>query len=145
MVGVYAAGVSDGAVSVGPQMKLEPLDDASLECPLIRLYDFTPAEAQQLRSAVTELAAGNVRQVDVHRLPYVEPLGNCQLTFRLSSWDQCLSQEAERTYFSCALTADAWEEMADFIEPFTQDANGFQWRVGGPEGGGLLLSPSGEW
>jgi hypothetical protein len=126
-------------------MRLEHLGDVSPECPLIRLYDFTPAEAEQLRSVGTELGAGNVRQVDVHRLPYVEPLGNCQLTFRLSSGDQCLSQKAERTHFSCALIADAWEEMADFIEPFTQNANGFQWLVGGPEGGGLLLSPSGEW
>ena len=42
-------------------MRLEYLPDGSPLCPLIRLFDFTPAEAGQLAAAVSDLAAGRAR------------------------------------------------------------------------------------
>ena len=58
-------------------MKLEYFADGSADCPLIRLYNFTTAEAAQLLASVTDLASGGAERIDVHGLPYVESVGGC--------------------------------------------------------------------
>ena len=69
-------------------MKLEYLIDGSPKRPRIRLYDFTPAEAGGLRGAVSELASEAVQRIEVHGLPFVEPVGGCELALVRNSWDQ---------------------------------------------------------
>ena len=126
-------------------MKLEYLGDGSTDCPLLRLYDFTPMEAAQLLSAIGALAAGLAERVEVDRLPFVEPVGNCRLTLLGRSWDQAVTRACRPTEFECGFTADTWDQVAGLVEPFAGGAGGFQWLAGVPGEATLLLSDSGVW
>ena len=68
-------------------MKLEFLPDGSADCPLLRLYDFTPSEARQFHDAIAGLASGSKDHVDVHDLCAVKPIGGCALTLVVSRWE----------------------------------------------------------
>lgn len=123
-------------------MKLEFLSDGSPDCPLIRLYAFTSAEARELHDIVLELATGGAA-AEVHRLPFVEPIDNCRLTLQVTPWDQGLVRRTESSEFTCGLTTDTWDNVASLVEPFVEGSRGFQWLAGGEAA--LLLSSSGRW
>jgi hypothetical protein len=125
-------------------MKLDYLDDESLECGLFRLYDFTIDEAGRLRDAITQLASGAAERIEINRLPFVEPIGGCRLYFVRRSWDQAVVRVSPST-FECGFTAGTWENVAGLIEPFTESAAGFQWLAGSPGEAEVLLSASGQW
>jgi hypothetical protein len=122
-------------------MKLEYLPD----CPLIRLYDFTTDEAAKLLAAVESLASGGAERIEVHDLPFVNPIGGCRLAMVRRSWDQAIIQKADPANFECGFTAGTWDNVAALVEPFVHDAPGFQWLAGIPGEADLLLSVSGQW
>lgn len=126
-------------------MKLEYIPYGSPDCPLIRLYDFTPAEAEQLRVAVVKLASGESPRVQVHRLPFVESIRGCRLSLCLRSWFQSTIKISEPADFECGFPAEVWDDIAGFIEPFAQGSGGFQWLAGAPGEATLLLSVDGKW
>jgi len=115
-------------------MKLEYLADGSPDRPLIRLYDFTAAEA-----------GGAAERVEFHRLPFVEPVGGCRLALVCGSWDQSVIRGSGRAEFECRFTAGNWDNVAGLVEPFAASAVGFQWLAGSPGESALLLSVSGQW
>jgi hypothetical protein len=125
-------------------MKLDYLPDGSPDCPLLRLYDFTPLEAGHLLAAVRTLASGGAELVEVHRLAFVDPIGDCRLTLVRNGWDQAALQVGPST-FECGFTVSTWENVAGLIEPFAQNAFGFQWLAGTPGEASVLLSASGQW
>jgi len=125
-------------------MKLEYLADGSRDCPLIRLYDFTTAEATQLLAAVAELASGVAEQVDVHGLPFVESVRGCRLALIRRSWDQAVVCVGPSN-FECGFTAGTWDNVAGLLEPFCEDLSGCQWLAGSPGEAQVLLSASGQW
>lgn len=125
-------------------MKLEFLPEGSLDCPLLRLYDFTQAEAGELLAAVRSLASGTTERVDIDRLPFVEPVANCRLAFLCRSWDQAVLRVASSS-FECGLTSGTWDNVAGLIEPIAEGSGGFQWLAGIPGEAALLLSESGQW
>src|SRR5260370_29163058 len=100
-------------------MKLDYLPTGSPDCPLVRLYDFSSAEAEQLLAALTRLAAGLVQRVAVHELPGVEGVGDCRLTLVLRSWDQAILCKGPAD-FECAFTAGTWDNVAGLVMPFAQ-------------------------
>jgi hypothetical protein len=59
-------------------MKLEFLPDGSLDCPLVRLYDFSAAEVASLATAVSGLAEGVTTICPVHELMGVQPVNGCR-------------------------------------------------------------------
>jgi hypothetical protein len=126
-------------------MTLDYLPDGSPDCPLIRLYDFTPAEAERLRAVLAELAAGTAERVDVHRLPFVESVGGCRLTLIAQTWDAGVVRRAGPAEFDCGFRPDSWGNAAGLVEPFATGAHGFQWLAGTPGEFGLLLSADGRW
>jgi hypothetical protein len=126
-------------------MTLDFLADGSRDCPLLRLYGFVPAEARQLRAAVAGLAAGTSERVEVHRLPFVEAADGCRLTLIVQGWDGAVVRRGGPAEFACGFTAGTWDNVAALIEPFEQEANGFQWLAGVPGEAQLLLSVSGQW
>jgi hypothetical protein len=123
---------------------LEYLPDGSPDCPLIRLYAFTPIEAAALGAAVAGLAAGTAERVAVHELPGVEPVGGCELVFRVRGWDQAVVRVGPAA-FECGFTAGTWDNVAGLVEPFAADAGGYQWLAGVPGEASLLLSAFGQW
>jgi hypothetical protein len=132
-----------GVRRVEVRMKLEYLPAGSSDCPLIRLYDFTREEVRQFHVAVSALATGAADRVEVHRLPFVEPVAECRLVLVRSGWDQAVIRRAIE--FECGFTAGTWDNVAGLVEPFAQSARGFQWLAGVPGEAALLLSASGQW
>jgi hypothetical protein len=128
-------------------MKLEYLANGSPNCPLIRLYDFTTAEAVQFHRAVQALASSAAERLDVHRLPFVQSVGDCQLEFVRQSWDGAIVRGRGCCEFECGFTAGTWDNVAGLLKPFTQGTGGFQWLAGVPGEAALLLSASasGQW
>jgi hypothetical protein len=126
-------------------VKLEFLPDGSPDCPLIRLYDFSPAEAQRLLASVQALAEGHSMAVAVHELPGVESIGSCRLTFRVREWDQAVLRIGSPAEFECGFRPATWHNVAGLIEPFVTKQSGFQWLADVPGEASVLLSSSGLW
>lgn len=126
-------------------MKLEFLPGGSPDCPLVRLFDFNPAETERLVAALNCLASGAAERVAVHELPGVEALGGCRLTLVVRSWDQALVRRGGPADFECGFTRGTWDNVAGLVEPFVHGGGGFQWLAGVPGEASLLLSASGQW
>lgn len=125
-------------------MRLEYLPDGSPDCPLIRLFDFTPPEAATLGVAVADMVAGRADRVAVHELPGVASVGGCELVLRARGWDQAVVRVGPAA-FECGFTPGTWGNVADLVEPFAAGSNGYQWLAGVPGEASLLLSVSGQW
>jgi hypothetical protein len=124
-------------------VRLEYLPDGSPDCPLIRLYDFRPDEAERLAAAVAEMAAGRADRVAVHGLPGITPVGGCELVLSAGRRDVGVVGVGPAA-FECRLTADTWDNVAGLIEPFAAGSGGYQWLAEAGDAA-LLLSPSGQW
>lgn len=125
-------------------MRLEFLTDGSPDCPLIRVFDFTSAEAVRMGKVVADLATGRAERIEVHQLPGVIPKGGCELVLCVRGWDQGVVRIGP-TSFECGLTVGTWDNVAGLVEPFMTDASGYQWLARQSGGMSLLLSPSGQW
>lgn len=121
-------------------MRLEYLPD----CPLIRLFDLTPAEAASLGAAITERATGRADRIAVHSLPGTAPISGCELLLLCRSWDQGVVRVGPSA-FEYAFTAGTWDNVAGLVEPFASDRGGYQWLARGPGEASWLLSASGLW
>jgi hypothetical protein len=128
-------------------VKLEYLADGSLDCPLLRLFHFTPQEAAELHSAIAALSSGSATRIEVHRLPFIEPIGGCRLVLTLvdRDCDQAVRRGGEPDDFECGLTAVTWSDVAGLVEPFAEGGGGFQWLARLPGEPALLVSLSGLW
>jgi hypothetical protein len=126
-------------------MKLEYVAAGAPECPLVRLYDFTPIEVQQLFSAAVDLASDVTRHIEIHRLSFVQSIDNCQLSFLCATYDEAVVQVSESATFECRLTSGTWDNMAGLTQAFLKSTNGFQWLAVTPGVAALLLSTDGRW
>ena len=126
-------------------MKMEFLPDGSPDCPLIRLYEFSVAEVQELRRFCMSLADGSATCIALHQQPGITAIGGCELNLRIDKRDVGLLQ-SKTMKFDCALTDEGWREVADLAEPFCDKVgpNTYQWLNEDGEVS-LLLSPSGQW
>jgi hypothetical protein len=125
-------------------MKLDYVAIGSSECPLIRLYDFTSIEAEQLHAAIADLASGARKRIEAHRLTFVEAIGGCRLGLVCRDWGQGVIQVRPQE-FECGFTTGTWDNIAGLVAPFGQNANGFQWLAGVPGEAALLFSATGDW
>ena len=124
-------------------MKLEYLANGSPDCPLIRLYDFTANDAQQLHVALLTLASGSAREVSLTNFLRVELVGGCHLTLLVDKRDKGIVFKASPTDFECAFTETTWDDVAWWVEPFIHDRSGYQWLAYGDIN--LLISGDGQW
>ena len=126
-------------------MKLQFLPEGSLDCPLIRLYDFEAADALRLKGLFDGLATGSRTEVSLHEQMGMEPVDGCRLSLRVGKRDTGIVQKGPFT-FVCDLTPLRWADVASLTEPFCKaaEANVHQWLN---EDGqiSLLLSPDGKW
>jgi hypothetical protein len=123
-------------------MKLEYLADGSLDCPLIRMYDFTPFEATQIKQKFESLASGQIERIDLHNLPEISTVGGLKFSLRVLAFDQGIVC-TDSNSFECGFTRETWDNKAFLIEPFEKDIHGFQWLEGGEIK--WLISPTGGW
>jgi hypothetical protein len=128
-------------------MKMEHLATGSDDCPLLRLYDFTPNEVGQLCGVFTSLASGTVCIVALHEQPFIQPVDGCRLTLRAAKRDKGI-EAVDTNSFECILTEDGWEDEAERAKSLTgDDARGHhQWLLNStPSEIRLLLSCDGCW
>lgn len=125
-------------------MQLDYLPDGSPDCPLIRLFDFSPAEVARLGAAIADLASGRAERVAVHDLPGVVPVRACKLVLLRRPWDQAVARVGPSA-FECGFTAATWDNVAGLVEPFAAGGRGHQWLAGSPGEASLLLSDCGRW
>jgi len=125
-------------------MKVEHLTEGSPDCPLIRLFNFTASEVQQLRKAFEALATGLLERVSLDGILCVENPDAILLEFVRSDRDTGIMKRDQRT-FVLELSAEGWTTAAELAQPFCQSSSlGHQWltNTGGIR---LLLSPTGHW
>jgi hypothetical protein len=125
-------------------MRLEYLAEGSRDCPLIRLYAFSQADAITLKQLVRSLIAGDRQQVALHDEMWIEPIGGCRLALKRGNRDQEVCQVGSLS-FECVLSTDGWSNVEGLLEPFcSSDATGFQWLT--HDGTiSLLISQRGHW
>ncbi len=128
-------------------MRLEYPANGSPDCPLIRLDDFQPSEAAALLAAIGTLAASSSERIEVHRFPFAESVGGCELALTRRLRDFAIVRGSHHNQFERGFTAETWDHVAGLLEPFSQGAGGFQWLAGAPGETALLLSATatGEW
>ena len=93
---------------------------------------------------MARLASGAAERVEVDRLSFVEPVGGCRLALVRRPWDQAVVRVGPSD-FECGFTTGTWDNVAGLVEPFAEDAGGFQWLAGAPGEAAVLLSASGRW
>ncbi len=128
-------------------MKLEYVREGAPECPLIRLFDFTVEEVEQLREIINQLALGKRQRIEIHNLSWIESIGNCRLTFFMQSWDQGVVKKKgnDENNFECGFTTATWDNIEGLVEPFINGSGGFQWLASVPGETDILLSRDGQW
>jgi hypothetical protein len=125
-------------------VKLEYLPAGSPDCPLIRLYEFDQAEAQQLRQLVRSLAAGDREDVALQNEVWVESVTGCCLNLRRGNRNQGV-RPARADKFECVLSPEGWSDVEGLLEPFSEsNSSGFQWLTNHGRVA-LLISRSGQW
>lgn len=137
-------------------MKLEYLDDISDNGKypwadpdkLIRLYDFTPTEVDQLMRAIQERIISGKGALDLPSLPYVQPI-NCSLRLVIAEADYGVDISQDGYDFVCRLTMQTYENMLGYMAPFADSENrsgGYNWLYDpGPGKIDLLFSSDGTW
>ena len=125
-------------------MKLEYIPDGCVDCPLIRLFEFDRNEALAFKSLLEQLRDGR-QQVALHQEPFIQPIGNCRLTFKQSTSD--LGILLDGPGFECSLTPEAWDGLVFWVEPFcNSDSGSYQWLpTPGRRKINLLFSRNGQW
>lgn len=131
------------------KMKMEYLPDGSVDCPLVRLYEFDQQQAVWLRAVFMSLASSTNKDVSLHDESLVEAVDGCELVLRLGAKSIGVWRKkrlwGKGIHLECTLTSGGWENVASLMEPFCEgDLNGYQWLdENGPVS--LLLSPGGRW
>ena len=125
-------------------MKVEYIPDGSDDCPLVRLYSFSMAEAQKLHDAFTSLASGSLRSAHLADILPIEAIDGCSITFVRSEHDRGVVHNGERA-FTVELTPSGWDQTAELAEPFREGRLAYhQWLTDAGKFR-LLLSPTGRW
>src|SRR5260370_8870186 len=100
-------------------MKMEFLKSGAPDCPLIRLYEFKPSEAQSLRRIALQLARGRTEKVLLHEERGILATGACKLVLSRGDKDRGVF-ETGPLKFLWELTVGAWHSISGLIRPFTQ-------------------------
>ena len=124
-------------------MKIEFLSNALDGAPLVRLYDFTADEAEQLEAVCRGLADGNIDRCMLDEQPWIKPLGGLVMAFTVDGRDRGFVQQPDGAY-AWSLRAGMWDLAAGRIQPFAELQEGFAW-LDERDGGSLLLSNDGCW
>jgi hypothetical protein len=140
----FVSGLENWCLQASRQMKIEYLAEGAAECPLIRLFSFTPDEAQLLRNAFRSLAAGPLERVFLDHILAVENQNGVSLEFSRVARNAGVVNLGHDT-FAVQLSGEGWATAAGLVEPFCERSSvGYQWLT---DTGAirLLLSPTGHW
>jgi hypothetical protein len=105
-------------------MKIEFIRQEKTKSVLL-IYDGSPADVSTLQTAVDELSARTRCEVQIHSLPVVGALDNCQLVARLGSRDIGIKELGGGVTFEWVLSATGWKDISEMLEPFKEP-----WKAG---------------
>jgi hypothetical protein len=105
-------------------MKMEFIKSGSLDCPLIRLFEFKTSEAQSLRRIALQLAKGRTQSVLLHKAEGIEAIDWCQLTLSRGEKDRG-TFETGPMEFAWFLTGGGWLSVSGSDSPVL--ANWLTW------------------
>lgn len=127
-------------------MKIEYLPTGSHDCPLIRIYDFSPVELSVLLQTFAALASGMLATADLTALPGAESVGGCRLVAVAARAGRgVIAVKDKPGTFEWIGTPSYWDDLVAWVEPFLAPGQGgYQWLdAAGPIQ--VLLSRTGEW
>jgi hypothetical protein len=122
-------------------VKIDFLKEGSEDCPLLRIYKFETADVQRLQALFQSLASG---LIDRALLDGVEALDGTQVTFIRSAKDRGVIETGPHR-LDVLLTPERWRDVADLLDPFSQERSGYQWLLPQTHGINWLLSKDGSW
>jgi len=97
-------------------MRLEYLPDGSLDCPLIRLYDFDAAAATRLLRLVTSLSDGSVGRIILDERQEITLVDGCKLALVAGGSDHGVVRTEASNQFESVLTPASWANVAGLEE-----------------------------
>jgi hypothetical protein len=125
-------------------MKIEFMDQGADVCPLVRLFDYRPAEVNRLRQACNDLADGRLKEFALHDQPWVEPIAGSRFYWRAALKDFGVRMPSQGEPLVLEYSGEAWREVEEKLAPFAESANGFNWLT--MEGDvRVLISMDGDW
>jgi hypothetical protein len=124
-------------------MKIEYVDN-STNGAFLRLFDFSQAEANELKNLLQDLADGKVDQVPVHEHCKVNPNDNAHLTFQKDGTNKGIHRQGSE--FICSSSNDGLYNIIELLDSFALHAiehtnKGFQW-MDETSDISLLISPN---
>ncbi len=111
-------------------MKIEYIKEASLDCPLIRIFGNEPDRVQELNIVLKKLAEGKVNEIALRQLMGFECIDSCTLTARLVNQNLGVVKiKKDSNDFEWSLNKNAWLNVVGFLKPFClpDSGNSFQW------------------
>jgi hypothetical protein len=127
-------------------MRAEFLESGAEDCPILRLYDFTPEQLSALQAIAAELLRGKDIPSKLVSKLQLEGVDGCTLSFRISRTDEGVIKDRDGLEFKWNLTPSGWQKAADLIDAFRKDygEGTYQW-LDETSDISLLLSHSGRW
>lgn len=106
-------------------MKIEYMEE-SQDGPVIRLFDFSPAEVTELKKLLDKMAKGEIKTLSVHEHCNINPDDNCHLTFVSSNEDKGVEPQGDG--FACTLTPSSFSGMSELVGSFAfHPSEGYEW------------------
>lgn len=103
----------------GLRMNLEFLPDGSDDCPLLILSPSVYTETEQLYRVLCDIILCSGTMVDIHALPYISPVDDCQLTAQVAKQDFGVVMKETGNHFTWKLTHQTWIHVLDLLYIFT--------------------------
>lgn len=128
-------------------MKVEYLHKGALDCPLIRIMDFSREELRALRRVFVRLARGSEQSVSIGSLSRVDCIDGIDLLLQDTVKDEGIElRHRIGNTFHCRLSRDAWLEANGKAKRIEQaiGAGSFNW-LNDDGDVRLLLSWNGGW
>ncbi len=106
-------------ISEGMVWPSSPNDDFASGSPLIRLFEFDTEQVKALSAITDALAEGNLERVNLNEALGLTSIGGCTLFLVRGEHSQGVVETKSKGIFDWVLTAELWEEVSDFIYPFS--------------------------
>jgi hypothetical protein len=111
---------------------------------VVRLYNFTPAEATQLRDLIQHTIIEQQQRLNLSTIDFIHPR-NCNVILVPYKTDEGMLP-ADDTTFYCALKVTTYQQMIQLLEPFCQKSSQrHQYLYDLDHPIDFLLAPAGTW
>jgi hypothetical protein len=127
-------------------MKVVFLESGAEDCPILRLYDFTPEQLVALQAVTAGLHLENNNLQTIVSKMQLKYIGGCTLSFCISQDDKGVIKDSSGLGFTWSLSPLGWQKATDLIRAFRDDYRDgtYQW-LDETSDISLLLSESGRW